>query len=109
VKSTLRTTAALVVAGLVNSGALQAARPLTIQEIAGAPFPSQLRAAPKGNFVAWVSNERGARNVWVFERGAKINKARPLTAYTGDDGNEVTGLAWNGDGRSLFYTRGRCL
>jgi dipeptidyl aminopeptidase/acylaminoacyl peptidase len=83
-----------------------ATRSLTIEQISGAPFPSQLSAAPEGNRIAWIYNERGARNVWIGEKAGKAFHARRLTTYTADDGNDINDLVWNGDSHSLFYTRG---
>jgi hypothetical protein len=37
----------------------------TIQQFLGAPFASELHAAPQGGKVVWILNERGARNLWV--------------------------------------------
>jgi dipeptidyl aminopeptidase/acylaminoacyl peptidase len=97
---------ALAVMGLASGGISQAARSLTIQEINAVPFPSQLCTTHTNDSIAWVFNERGARNVWIYTPGATGDKARRLTSYTGDDGNDIVDLVWNGDGRSLFYTRG---
>jgi dipeptidyl aminopeptidase/acylaminoacyl peptidase len=85
----------------------RAARPLTIEQIASAPFPYDLTASPRDGTVAWVYNERGARNVWVAQPGPHgRHLARRLTRYTGDDGNVIEDLAWNGDGQTLIYRRG---
>jgi dipeptidyl aminopeptidase/acylaminoacyl peptidase len=82
-------------------------RPLTIAQIASAPFPYELTPSPRDGSVAWIYNERGARNVWVAQPGPRGGySARRLTPYTGDDGNVISNLAWNGDGKTLFYTRG---
>ena len=99
-------TAAVCAAGAaVASG--QSIRPLTIEQIASAPFPYDLTASPRDGSVAWVYNERGARNVWVAQPGPRGRyAAKRLTPYAADDGNDITSLAWNGDGKSLFYTRG---
>jgi dipeptidyl aminopeptidase/acylaminoacyl peptidase len=95
---------------VASAGALastHAARPLGIAQIASAPFPYDLAASPIDGTVAWVYNERGARNVWVALPGPHGGySARRLTAYTTDDGEVISNLAWNGDGRMLFYTRG---
>ena len=96
---------------VVSTGAMaasgHAARPLTIEQIASAPFPYDLTASPVDGNVAWVYNERGARNVWVAQPGPHGKySARRLTPYTADDGNVISNLAWNGDGKTLFYTRG---
>lgn len=70
----------------------------------GFAFPTELTAAPAGNKVAWVENRRGVRNIMVAE--APGYRARAVTAYTEDDGNDLTDLAWTPDGSAIFYTRG---
>ena len=45
------------------------AAPLTIEAIMSSPFPTELRAAPNGHRIAWVSNDRGARNIWIANAG----------------------------------------
>lgn len=85
----------------------QAARRLSMAQIASAPFPYDLIASPRDGTVAWVYNERGARNIWIARSGRSgAYCARRLTRYTEDDGNTISGLAWSGDGQTLFYTRG---
>ncbi|MBW4050071.1 MAG: S9 family peptidase [Proteobacteria bacterium] len=85
----------------------EAGRLLTIAQIASAPFPYDLTASPRDGTVAWVYNERGARNIWIARAGRSgTYSARRLTRYTEDDGNTISGLAWSGDGQTLFYTRG---
>lgn len=84
-----------------------AAPPLTMARIASAPFPYELTASPVDGAVAWIYNERGARNVWVAQPASDGGyTARRLTPYSADDGNVISNLAWNGDGKALFYTRG---
>jgi dipeptidyl aminopeptidase/acylaminoacyl peptidase len=68
------------------------------------PFPSELRAAPQGGGVAWVFNARGARNIWVAEPPAY--KARQITAYTEDDGQDIAELRWTRDAKAIVYVRG---
>jgi dipeptidyl aminopeptidase/acylaminoacyl peptidase len=69
-----------------------------------APFPSELTAAPQGGAVAWVLNQRGARNVWVAS--APTYSGRLLTNYHDDDGQEIAQLTWTPDGRSIVFVRG---
>jgi dipeptidyl aminopeptidase/acylaminoacyl peptidase len=76
----------------------------TLDALLGAPFPSEISAAPKGGAIAWVVNQRGARNVWVAEPPSY--QGRQLTKYTADDGQELGQLAWSSDGRTLVYVRG---
>src|SRR5580704_16665268 len=76
----------------------------TLEQYLSAPFASELTAAPGGGKIAWVLNERGARNVWVA--AAPDYKGRRLTAYKDDDGQDLAELAWSADGKFLLYTRG---
>ena len=75
---------------------------LTIDEVLSAPFCYELKAARTR--VAWICNERGARNVWTAE-GPKF-EARQLTKFMGDDGVDVGELAISGDGEWIAFTRG---
>ena len=90
-------------AALLLSGAA-AAKSFTLEQVLSAPFPSHLVAAPSGGKVAWVLNERGARNIWVAE--APDYKGRRTTSYLEDDGQEIGQLQWTADGGALVYVRG---
>ena len=76
----------------------------TLAQVLDYPYPSELVAAPSGAAVAWVLNERGARNVWTAR--APDWTPRQLTAYTADDGQELTQLAISPDGNTVLYVRG---
>jgi dipeptidyl aminopeptidase/acylaminoacyl peptidase len=76
----------------------------TLEQVLSAPFPSELVAAPGGGKVAWLLNERGARNVWIAS--APDFKGVRLTNYTGDDGQDVGQLHWTPDARAVVYVRG---
>ena len=78
--------------------------PLTIEQILSAPFPTELSASPKGDRVAWFSNDQGRRNVWAAE-GPQF-RARALTHFNADDGQELTELTWSPDGEALVFVRG---
>jgi Tol biopolymer transport system component len=69
-----------------------------------APFPSGLTASPAGEWVAWVQNDRGVRNIWVA--GPPEYRGRQLTSYTRDDGQEIGSLTWTMDGSTLYFIRG---
>lgn len=79
-------------------------RPYTVEQILGYPSPENLVASPVGSGIAWTFNERGVRNVYVAAGPAF--DARKVTAYTEDDGQELTQLAFSKDGRTLVYVRG---
>jgi dipeptidyl aminopeptidase/acylaminoacyl peptidase len=78
--------------------------PITVEGLLSDPFPTELTAAPNGKAVAWVADSVGSRNVWVAESPGWT--ARRLTPYTGDDGQELTGLRWLSDGSGVAYARG---
>ena len=80
------------------------AQQVTLEALLSSPFPSEIVAAPAGGHVAWVANTRGSRNVWVAS--APRFAARQLTAYEGDDGQDITSLTWTRDGKTVLYVRG---
>jgi dipeptidyl aminopeptidase/acylaminoacyl peptidase len=83
---------------------LALAKAFTLEQVLSAPFPSELIAAPGGGKVAWLLNERGARNVWMA--AAPDFKGVRLTNYTRDDGQDVGQLCWAPDGKAVIYVRG---
>ena len=86
-----------------ESTAVQSAS-FTLEQIKSYPFPNELTAAATGSRIAWAFNERGARNVWVAE-GPDF-RARKLTSYDNDDGQELTSLSISADGKYVVYVRG---
>jgi dipeptidyl aminopeptidase/acylaminoacyl peptidase len=68
------------------------------------PFPDNLVAAPRGAAIAWTFNERGNRNIYAAD-GPDF-QARKVTSYTGDEGQELTSLAFAPDGKRIVYVRG---
>ncbi|HEX4935705.1 MAG TPA: LpqB family beta-propeller domain-containing protein, partial [Gemmatimonadaceae bacterium] len=96
---------AVVLASLVPPVArAQEGGPLTLEALLAHPFPPEISAAPRGGAVAWVLNERGARNIWVAAPPAY--QGRRLTSYVADDGQEISALTWEPDGTSLVFVRG---
>ena len=76
----------------------------TLEQVMSAPFASDLVAARRGNSVAWIVDQRGARNVWVASGPSW--EARQLTTYRTDDGQEIESLTFTPDGQSIVYVRG---
>src|SRR5262245_13838334 len=76
----------------------------TLEQMLGAPFPSSLVTAKSVPRVAWVFDEQGKRNIYVAE--APEFKARRLTAYLEEDGQELSNLQFSADGNTVVYTRG---
>jgi dipeptidyl aminopeptidase/acylaminoacyl peptidase len=96
--------AVVVSASLLPAPQHAAAQSFTLEQIKGYPFPNELTAAATGSRIAWAFNERGARNVWVAE-GPDF-KARKLTNYNIDDGQELTSLSLSANGQYVVYVRG---
>ena len=76
----------------------------TIQQVLNYPFVPETAAARDANRIAWVRVFNGARNVWVAD-GPDF-KARQVTQYKDDDGQEITQLTFSPDGKHLVYVRG---
>ena len=86
------------------------AHDFTLEQVLSAPFPSGLIAAPTEGQVAWVSNDRGVRNVWAAEPSATGSyRSHPVTSYVGDDGLDLGEVSWDPAGRVVVYTRGGSL
>src|ERR1035438_7758083 len=83
---------------------LALAKTFTLEQVLSAPFPSELIAASGGGKVAWLLNERGARNIWVA--AAPDFKGVRLTNYTRDDGQDMGQLRWTPDANAVVYVRG---
>jgi dipeptidyl aminopeptidase/acylaminoacyl peptidase len=97
----MRTSVVLFSLAAISASVAAAA---TIEQYLGAPFASELHAAPTGGKVVWILNERGARNLWVA--AAPDYKGRRLTAYKDDDGQDIGQIQWSEDGRSIIFVRG---
>jgi dipeptidyl aminopeptidase/acylaminoacyl peptidase len=98
-----RTSVAWVILGTAIPAAASAQQ-VTIEGLLSAPFPTELTAAPAGGTVAWVHNAQGVRNLWVA--APPEYRGRQLTRYTVDDGQELGGVTWTPDGRTLLFVRG---
>lgn len=68
------------------------------------PFPTELVTCAKGSKIAWAFDEQGKRNVYVAEGGDY--KARKLTNFTKDDGQEITNISISDDGNWVIFVRG---
>jgi hypothetical protein len=92
-----------LLAGLLLAS-VASAKTFTLEQVLSAPFPSELIAAPGGGRVAWLLNERGARNIWIA--AAPDFKGARLTNYAQDDGQDVGQLQWPPDAKAVVYVRG---
>jgi dipeptidyl aminopeptidase/acylaminoacyl peptidase len=76
----------------------------TLEQVLSYPFVLGLAASPKSSRIAWVIDASGVRNIWSAE-GPDF-RARALTSYRADDGQELTNLAVSPDGKWVVYVRG---
>jgi dipeptidyl aminopeptidase/acylaminoacyl peptidase len=106
VSSTRWTTITPVLGVILSLLAVPAAaqNPFSIDEVLSFSFASGLVASPTGDRIAWIENREGERNIWVAE--GPNWQGRPLTDYTGDDGQELSGLTFSADGSQVFWVRG---
>ncbi len=94
----------LLVAAVSAAQPARAPGGYTLEQVTGYAFPSDLTAAPAGDWIAWSSVQRGVRNIWIA-RGPEFTP-RMLTSARIEDGQELTNLVFSGDGRYLVWTRG---
>src|SRR5215472_6628992 len=80
------------------------AEAFTIEQALSFPYPLELKASKTGSRIAWISNQRGVRNVWAAE-GPQWN-VRRVTDFSVDDGQELTQLSFSDDGQTLVFVRG---
>jgi dipeptidyl aminopeptidase/acylaminoacyl peptidase len=83
---------------------LCAQQAFTLEQVLSAPFPSNLTAAKSAPRIAWVLDEQGKRNIYVAE--SPDFKARRLTSYPEEDGQELSSLRFSADATTIVYTRG---
>ncbi len=83
---------------------LAPAHAFELDEILDAPYASQLVSASNAETIAWVSYEKGVRNIWVAQ--APDFEPRVVTNYQADDGQRVGGLQLTSDGSILLYEKG---
>jgi dipeptidyl aminopeptidase/acylaminoacyl peptidase len=102
-RTALRTAALGALAAALACGSA-AAQSFTIEQVMSAPFLSDLAASAHGSTIAWISNDRGERNIWVAE-GPEF-APRQLTYYTGDNGQEIDSVRLTPDGGTVLYARG---
>jgi dipeptidyl aminopeptidase/acylaminoacyl peptidase len=76
----------------------------TMEQFMSAAFPLELVAARKADRIAWISNDKGLRNVYT----AAAPDFRPVrvTSFMKDDGVDTTQLAISEDGAVVTFTRG---
>lgn len=88
------------------TAASAAGQAFTLEQVTGAPFNTELQAAPAGDRFVWISNQRGQRNLYVAEATGSDYTARALTHYNTDNGVDLGNITWTPDGNNVIYVRG---
>jgi dipeptidyl aminopeptidase/acylaminoacyl peptidase len=88
----------------VAAGGLPPDRMFTLADVLAPAYPSDLVAAKRADRLAWIMNDRGARNVWT----AAAPDFRPvnLTGFGQDEVFEIDGVWLTNDGATALFTKG---
>jgi dipeptidyl-peptidase 4 len=76
----------------------------TMAQFMSAGYPMELVAARRADRIAWISNDKGLRN--VYTAAAPDFKAVRITPFMKDDGVDTTQLSISDDGTVVTFTRG---
>jgi dipeptidyl aminopeptidase/acylaminoacyl peptidase len=76
----------------------------TLEQVLSAPYPENLVAAKSADRIAWIMNDRGARNVWT----AAAPDFRPvnLTGFVRNEVFELPDVLLTDDGRVAVFIKG---
>ncbi|HEY3934128.1 MAG TPA: prolyl oligopeptidase family serine peptidase [Gemmatimonadales bacterium] len=101
-----RVSSAIISAAVVATAAPKIAaqaRPTVAQFLSSAE-PLEIHAARRADRIAWMSYDRGMRNVYTAV-GPAFRPVR-LTSFLKDDGTELTSVAISDDGSTIVFVRG---
>jgi dipeptidyl aminopeptidase/acylaminoacyl peptidase len=91
---------------ILDSAAVSAQSPFTLEQVTGSAFPAELVAARHGSRIAWVFDAKGVRNVWVADGPDFVRTAHQVTDYNADDGQPIASLRLTPDGKAFLYALG---
>ena len=87
-----------------DSTKAQSTDPFSVEDVLSNSFPTGMVSSSSGSKLAWVQNERGVRNIWIAQYPDFVG--RQVTAYTGDDGQDISELTFTPDESGIFFVRG---
>jgi dipeptidyl-peptidase 4 len=105
-----RTIIAVAALALLLGGAPRAEAPKstphvpTMAQFMSAGYPVEMVAATRADRVAWISNDKGLRN--VYTASAPGFQPVRVTSFMKDDGVDTTQLSISDDGTMVSFTRG---
>ncbi len=75
-----------------------------VEAMLSAPFPTEIVVASDAAELAFVLNDRGARNIW--HAAGPAFEAQQITTWTQDDGIGVSDLQFAAGGEKIVFVRG---
>jgi dipeptidyl-peptidase-4 len=94
----------LVVPAILAAPALHAQAKPTIEQYLSPASPLQVTSARKADRVAWMTYDRGLRN--VYTAGTPDFRPVRLTRFLEDDGTDLTDVSLSDDGSLAVFVRG---
>lgn len=91
-------------AALVFALPLYAQKAPTVEQFMSPPSPLEMTAAKKADRIAWVTYERGMRNVYTAV--APAYKSVRITNFLSDDGIDLGSVRLSDDGSVAIFVRG---
>ena len=80
------------------------AQGFSIEDILSPPFPVEMVSARAVDRIAWISFERGTRNVYTAA-GPDFRPVR-MTSWLEDEGQDLTDIRISDDGETVVFVRG---
>jgi len=90
--------------GALPAGSAAPDRPFSLAGVLSPAFPSELVAAKRTDRLAWIMNDRGARNVWTA--GGPDFRPVNLTGFGPDEVFEIDQVLITDDGATAVFVKG---
>jgi dipeptidyl aminopeptidase/acylaminoacyl peptidase len=104
-RAALSLIALLLYSGVLPGAAERgAAQDFSFEDILSPPYPVQMVSARDTDRIAWISYDRGMRN--VFTAAAPDWTPVPLTSWMEDNGRDLTDIRISHDGEVVVFVRG---
>jgi len=105
----MRKTACILIAAFVGlvlfaAGEARAADAFTLEAVLSPAYPWGLVSARNADRIAWVFNDKGARNVWTA--AGPDFKPVNLTGFSRDEVFEIPDVAVTDDGKTVVFVKG---
>jgi len=77
----------------------------TMEQIMSSSFSSNLTTSSVRDFIAWVENKEGIKNIYLID-GGSTGTVKKLTSFAKDDGEHIRDLFFSLDNKFLFFVKG---